>query len=111
MVKLEGGLSFQRADQPVAGGASTYLSGRHPEGDDEHGLTRFISKLDSHVAQGSRRKVIPEVTKVAGRFYSLGTGLMDVGQVRTQQVSIKTVAVVDMKIIARHIFKDSGGGK
>jgi hypothetical protein len=104
MVKLEGGLSFWRGDQPVAGGASTQLSGRHPKGDDEHGLTGFISNLDSHLGQGSGRKVVPEVAKIAGDSHGLISGLMNVGQVRTHMISVKTVAVMDMKIVPGHSF-------
>jgi hypothetical protein len=56
----------------------------------------------THVAEGSGRKVIPQVAKLAGHRHSLGSGIMDAGELCPYMFSIETVAVVDVKIAPGH---------
>jgi hypothetical protein len=85
--------------QTVAHGVSVHLSSRPRERNDQHGLAGSISNLDSHVVEGSRRQVIPQVAKLAGHSHGLGAGFGNVGQLRPYVVSVETVAVVDVKIV------------
>jgi hypothetical protein len=65
-------------------------------------LAGFISNLDSHVVEGSGWQVVPEVAKIARQVHGLGADFMDVGQVHACIVSVKTVAVMDMKKVLGH---------
>ncbi len=96
--------------QPVPGGASAHLSHYCRERHREKRLARFISNLDSHVVEGSGWQVVPEVAEIARHIYSLGTGFIDVGQVRSYVVKVEIVAVSDVKIIPGHGFYGSGKG-